>query len=823
MSRLSAGRGGASERRAPRKSVTLVPKSLVIVESPAKARTINRYLGRDFSVEASMGHVRDLPKKKLGVDLKNRFQPTYELIPGKEKVIKTLRSAARGVDSIYIATDPDREGEAIGWHLSEALSDNNRKFFRVLFNEITQKAVRQAFDRPGEIDSRLVDAQQARRILDRLVGYKISPLLWQKVRRGTSAGRVQTAALRLVVEREREIEAFESREYWTLTANLSASQPPPFDARLQKFKGKKIEVSNGEQAQEIVQALDGASFTVETVTTKEKKRNPVPPFITSKLQQEASRKLRFPVKKTMRVAQSLYEGIKLGQEGSIGLITYMRTDSLRVSNDALGEVRSYIAQNYGERYLPAKARYFRSRKDAQDAHEAIRPTSSARRPEEIRQFLGDDEFKLYKLIWQRFVASQMRAALLDQTVVEIAAGPYLFRASGSVLKFDGFLKVYEEGRDDKTEEEPAASLPPLTRGEVLQLNKLLPEQHFTQPPPRFTEATLVKALEEKGIGRPSTYAAILTTIQDREYTVRKEGRFRPTDLGLVVNDLLVASFADLFDIQYTARMEKELDEIEQGKIPWIKALQDFYGKFATDLNQARDRMKVKEEETGESCDKCGKSLVIRWGRHGRFVACSGFPACKNTRELVVRAEDSDRPAESGEEAPKESCPTCGKPMALRKGRFGPFLACTGYPQCKTTRKPGTTGSDQATPAQTLLEEKCPRCSSPLAVRQGRYGEFTACSDYPKCRYVKRKTLEVACPQPDCGGEIVERKSRRGKTFYGCDQYPKCRFVLWYKPIKKACPQCDAGFVLERTTKKQGILHYCHDESCDFRESAESPA
>ena len=803
----------------PQESVTLVPKSLVIVESPAKARTINRYLGKDFSVEASMGHVRDLPKKKLGVDLDNRFQPTYELIPGKEKVIRALKSAARGVDSIYIATDPDREGEAIGWHLSEALSDNNRKFFRVLFNEITQKAIRQAFDRPGEIDYRLVDAQQARRILDRLVGYKISPLLWKKVRRGTSAGRVQTAALRLVVEREREIEAFESREYWTLTANLSASQPPPFEARLQKFKRKKIEVSNQEQAQEIVQALDGASFTVETVTNKEKKRNPVPPFITSKLQQEASRKLRFPVKKTMRVAQSLYEGTTLGQEGSIGLITYMRTDSLRVSNDALAEVRTYIDQNYGKQYLPPKARYYRSRKDAQDAHEAIRPTSVARRPEEIRKFLSGDEFKLYKLIWQRFVASQMQAALLDQTVVEIAAGPYLFRTSGSVMKFDGFLKVYEEGRDDKTEEEPATSLPPLTRGEALRLNNLLPEQHFTQPPPRFTEATLVKALEDKGIGRPSTYAAILTTIQDREYTERKEGRFRPTDLGLVVNDLLVASFADLFDIQYTARMEKELDEIEQGKIPWIKALQDFYGKFVTDLDQARNRMKLTEEQTGEICDKCGKPLVIKWGRHGRFVACSGFPACKNTRELVAKAGDPNGPAESEEEAPQESCPSCGKPMALRSGRFGRFLACTGYPQCKTTRKLGTTGSGQTPAAQTLLEENCPRCDNPLAVRQGRYGEFTACSDYPKCRYVRRKTLEVACPQSDCSGEIVERKSRRGKIFYGCDQYPKCRFVLWNKPIKKACPQCSAGFVLEKTTRKQGTLHYCHDESCDFRESA----
>lgn len=819
----------SSERRALQESVTLVPKSLVIVESPAKARTINRYLGKDFTVKASMGHVRDLPKKALGVDPKNRFQPTYELIPGKEKVIQSLKSAAQGVEFVYIATDPDREGEAIGWHLSEALSESDEKykFFRVLFNEITQKAIRQAFDRPGEIDSRLVDAQQARRILDRLVGYKISPLLWQKVRRGTSAGRVQTAALRLVVEREREIEAFESREYWTLTANLSASQPPPFEARLQKFKRKNIKVTGEEQAQEIVRALDGASFTVESVTTKEKKRNPVPPFITSKLQQEAARKLRFPVKKTMRVAQSLYEGIKLGQEGSIGLITYMRTDSLRVSNDALNEVRTYIAQNYGKQYLPAKARFFRSRKDAQDAHEAIRPTSAARRPEEIRGFLSDDEFKLYKLIWQRFAASQMRAALLDQTVVEIAAGPYLFRVSGSVLKFDGFLKVYEEGRDDKTEEEePATSLPALNQGEVLQLNKLLPEQHFTQPPPRYTEATLVKVLEEKGIGRPSTYAAILTTIQDREYTVKKEGRFRPTDLGLVVNDLLVASFADLFDIQYTARMEKELDEIEQGKVPWIKALQDFYGKFVTDLNQARDQMKdirKMEEPTGESCEKCGKPLVIKWGRHGRFVACSGFPACKNTREIAPNTGDPAPTEESGKASSQESCPNCGKPMALKRGRYGPFLACTGYPQCKTTRKMETTGPGQPPAAQPLLEENCPRCGNPLALRQGRFGEFTACSNYPECRYVKKKTLEVACPQPDCGGEIVERKSRRGKTFYGCDRYPDCRFVLWNKPIKKACPQCGAGFVLEKVTKKQGILHTCHDPSCDFQESAETVA
>lgn len=773
-----------------------------------------------------MGHVRDLPKKELGVDLKNQFQPTYQLIPGKEKVINSLKSAARGVELVYIATDPDREGEAIGWHLSEALSESDEKykFFRVLFNEITQKAIQQAFDRPGEIDSRLVDAQQARRILDRLVGYKISPLLWKKVRRGTSAGRVQTAALRLVVEREREIEAFESKEYWTLTANFSASQPPSFEARLQKFERKNIKVTSEKQALEIIRALDGSSFTVENITTKEKKRNPVSPFITSKLQQEAARKLRFSVKKTMAVAQRLYEGIELGKEGSIGLITYMRTDSLRVSNDALAEVRTYISQNYGKQYLPAKARYYRSRKDAQDAHEAIRPTSAARRPEEIRSFLSNDEFKLYKLIWQRFVASQMQAALLDQTVVEIAPGPYLFRASGSILKFDGFLKVYEEGRDDKVEgEEAAISLPSLTQGETLKLNKLLPEQHFTQPPPRFTEATLVKVLEEKGIGRPSTYAAILSTIQDREYAAKKEGRFRPTDLGLVVNDLLVASFADLFDIQYTARMEKELDDIEQGKVPWIEALQNFYKKFDTDLTQARNQMKdirKMEEQTGESCEKCGKPLVIKWGRHGKFVACSGYPACKNTREIMPNSGDPNPTNESEKTHSKETCPNCGKPMALKRGRYGPFLSCTDYPQCKTTRKLGATGSEQPPAPETLLKENCPQCGHPLAIKHGRFGEFTACSSYPKCKYVKRKTLEVTCPQTNCGGEIVERRSRRGKIFYGCDQYPKCRFILWNKPIKKACPQCGSAFVLEKTTKNQAILHYCHDPSCDFQDSAE---
>ena len=798
-------------------------KSLVIVESPAKAKTINRYLGKDFTVKASMGHVRDLPKKGLGVDLENQFQPTYELIPGKEKIVKELKSAARSVDSVYIATDHDREGEAIGWHLSEALSSKKLKFYRVAFNEITKKAIQQAFKNPREIDLNLVDAQQARRILDRLVGYKISPLLWDKVRRGTSAGRVQTVALRLIVEREKEICAFQSKEYWTVTANLSTHQPPPFGARLQKCEGKNLEISNEKQAQEIIKELKGACFVVKKVTTKKKKRNPVPPFITSKLQQEAARKLHFSVKKTMVVAQHLYEGIALGKQGSIGLITYMRTDSLRVSPDALTEVRKAIRQSYGNQYLPEKPVFYRSRKEAQDAHEAIRPTSTTRHPEEIKTFLSVDEYKLYKLIWQRFVASQMNPALFDQTVAEIGVGLYLFKASGSVLRFDGFLKVYEEGTDEKEEEAESRtdSLPSLTKDEVLTLEQVIPQQHFTKPLPRFSEATLVKMLEEKGIGRPSTYVAILTTIQDREYVIRSEGKFLPTELGLIVNDLLVASFSDLFDIQYTARMEKELDEIEEGKIRWIKALKDFYRKFNADLKQAHKQMKdIKkmEEPAGENCEKCGAPLVIKWGRHGKFMACSGYPDCKNTRELASTVMDGTGSAETEGQAVKVTCENCGKPMALKRGRFGQFLACTGYPDCKTTKKLLPSVSGKPSVPEVQLEEVCPQCGKNLVIKHGRFGEFTACSNYPECKFVKKRTLGVSCPESDCSGEIVERRSRRGRVFYGCDQYPKCRFTLWNKPINKACPKCGAAFVLEKVTKKQGIVHTCNSHMCGYQES-----
>lgn len=799
-------------------------KSLVIVESPAKAKTINKYLGPEYSVMASLGHVRDLPKKGLGVDLKNQFEPTYEIIPGKEKVIKELKAAAKGTTSIYIATDPDREGEAIGWHLAEELSARTRKVYRVMFNEITQKAVKEAFRNPGAIDSRLVDAQQARRIVDRLVGYKISPLLWKKVRRGTSAGRVQSVALRLVVEREREIRAFVSKEYWSITANFSGHHPPPFDAALQKASGKNIEIDNADQSQEIVRRLEHARFVVDSVKKTEKKRNPVPPFITSKLQQEASRKLRFPVKKTMMVAQRLYEGIELGGEGSVGLITYMRTDSTRVSDDALADVRSYIGTSFGADYLPEKSVYYRSKKDAQDAHEAIRPTSTSYNPDEIRHYLSPDQYKLYKLIWQRFVASQMRPALFDQTSVEISADKYLFKATGSVMKFDGFLKVYAEGKDEKDEEDEELEhkLPVLVEGEVLKLNKLVPEQHFTQPPPRFTEATLVKTLEERGIGRPSTYAAILTTIQDREYVVRQEGKFSPTELGFIINDLLVASFADIFDVQYTARMEEELDEIEEGKIAWTQALQEFYEKFEADLKTAGEHMtniKALEEKTDETCEKCGSPMVIKWGRHGKFMACSGYPECKNTREI------SRESAASGDGKPEveqieETCENCGRPMTLKRGRFGQFLACTGYPECKTTRKLAASGSGRLSIPDVPLEEQCPQCGRHLVLKHGRFGEFTACSAYPECKYVKKKTLGIACPQPACKGELVERKSRRGKIFYGCDQYPNCEFTAWNKPVSKPCPQCGAGYLLEKTTKKQGTIHYCNAETCDYKETVE---
>ena len=823
-------------------------KNLVIVESPAKAKTIGKYLGPDYRVMASIGHIKDLPSKGLGVDVNNNFEPTYEVIPdakkrNNRKVISELKSAAKEAEAIYLAADPDREGEAICQHLAEEIVPKRPKkpHFRVMFNEITKRAVQEAFKEPKQIDAHLVDAQQARRVLDRLVGYKVSPLLCRTIGGRLSAGRVQSVALRMVVEREREIEKFVKTEYWTVAANLSSKLPPAFDARLVRVGELSVKVSNfdaevkkteiliGDEAtaKGIVEEAERQQFNVSEVTTKERRRNPVPAFITSKLQQEASRKLSFPVKKAMQVAQKLYEGVELGAEGSVGLITYMRTDSTRVSEAALAEAREFITTQYGPAYLPEKAIHYRSKKDAQDAHEAIRPTDVARTPESIARYLGKDELKLYRLIWQRFVASQMNPAVYDQTTIDIEAGRFLFRATGSVLKFDGFLRVYEEGRDEKVEddEEAARKLPLVAKGEELKLNAVTPEQHFTEPPPRYTEATLVKALEEKGIGRPSTYAAIMTTIQDREYVERVESRFHPTALGMTVNDLLVeGGFDDLFNESYTARMEEELDEIGEGKLAWTAALGEFYEKFARDLKAFESYVKGRKQQaipTDEKCENCGSPMVIKLGRFGQFLACTNYPECRTTREVSKPAgADGDGAkadgADGASESVEETCELCQKPMAMKRGRFGPFLGCTGYPECRNIRRVSKkTGA--VAPAPVPIEgETCPVDGAQLVRRHGPYGEFISCANYPTCKYIKRETTGVACPRPGCKGEIVVKKSKRGKYFYGCSEYPKCDTVYWDKPVTEPCPKCNAPFVLEKTTKK-GTTRSCAREDCDYKE------
>ena len=677
-------------------------KGLVIVESPAKAKTIQKYLGKGYTVEASLGHVKDLPKSNLGVDIENDFDTEYIVIPGKEKVVTKLKKLAISADKIYLAPDPDREGEAIAAHLAEELGNGSSKkkkkkkdkddeegerIRRVTFNEITKRAVQEAFEHPRDIDRNLVDAQQARRVLDRLVGYQVSPLLWDKVRRGLSAGRVQTVALRLIVDREREIKAFEKKEYWTIDAHLS--KPPAFDARFLGKGEEKIEVPNAEEAEKIRVALEKADWLVRSVDRKERRRNAAPPFTTSKLQQDASRKLRFSVKRAMMIAQRLYEGVELGEEGSVGLITYMRTDSTRVSPDAIAEVRNYIGTEYGANYLPEQPNTYKEKKEAQAAHEAIRPTSVMRHPDQIKQYLKEDEHKVYKLIWQRFVGSQIMPAVFDQTTVDIDAKSgsdiFWFRVTGSVLKFDGFLKVYEESKEGKDEEDEELKhkLPPLEPGQKLTLKSLKPEQHFTEPPPRYNEASLVKELEERGIGRPSTYATIISTIQERQYVQKLGGKFVPTEIGLVVTDLLVENFRDIFDFQYTARLEEELDEIEEGKEKWTDALADFYKRFEKDLHYAEKHMeniKRMEKPTDEKCERCGSPLVIKWGKHGSFFACSSYDkedpnTCTFTKENPIDLPDLDS-ADLQETSQEEYCENCGRVMVLKRGRFGQFMACT---------------------------------------------------------------------------------------------------------------------------------------------------
>jgi DNA topoisomerase-1 len=818
-----------------------VAKNLVIVESPAKAKTINKYLGRDFQVKASMGHVRDLPKKKLGVDVKKGFDVEYEVLPTRKKVLDELKAAAKEAEAVYLAADPDREGEAICWHLSEALGGRSKKKYRrVVFNEITKKAIQAAFENPVQVDPKKVDAQQTRRILDRLVGYKVSPILWEKVRRGLSAGRVQSVALKLICDREREIKAFVPEEYWTVLAHMAAKEPPVFPANLVKKDGKNIEIVNADEAGAVRKDLEAATFTVQKVQAKERRRYPVPPFITSKLQQEAFKKLRFSVKKTMQVAQRLYEGIDLGEDGSVGLITYMRTDSTRIAADALEAVRGHVASTYGAEYMPDKPIFYKSKKDAQDAHEAIRPTYLDRDPESIKRYLGKDELALYRLIWNRFVASQMKPAVYDETIVDIAAGAYLLRAKGSTLKFKGFLAVYEETpdelrlvkptvepalaqADDSAPEEAGSQLPPLAEGDVLTLNKLDTDQHFTQPPPRFSEASLVKELEENGIGRPSTYASIIATIEAREYMEKREGKLYPTELGFLVTDLLVEHFQDIMNVGYTAEIEKELDEIEEGTDNLLNTLNQFWKKFEKDLKKASKNMenvKAKEEKTDEVCDKCSSPMVIKWGRYGKFLACSNYPECKNTRQMAG-GEGADTP-EVHEDVAKEVCAKCNSPMVLKKGRFGPFLACSRYPECKNTKRlvrgeGGVLQVEQLAP----IDEKCPECGNDLMWRRGRFGAFIACSNYPDCKYIKKKEArEIGMMCPDCGqGQVVERKGRWGRFFYGCKRYPECKFTLYNKPIAGPCPDCGRAYLLEKETKKEGKVVFCGNEACHYRRAA----
>ena len=753
-------------------------KHLVIVESPAKAKTLGKYLGRDYQVKASIGHVVDLPKSKLGVDIENDFETEYTVIHGKNAILNEIKQAAKDKDTIYLAPDPDREGEAIAWHIAQKLGHPKRKNVRrVLFNEITKKAVLDALRHPRDLDQNLFEAQQARRVLDRLVGYRLSPLLWEKVRRGLSAGRVQSVAVRIIVEREREITAFVPEEYWTVEARLEAGQPPLFTARLAEVDGQKVEkqlkLDTRERVDEILRGLDGATWTVAKIEKKERRRHPTPPFITSRLQQEASRKLGFQPSRTMRIAQRLYEGVELGEEGAVGLITYMRTDSTRISGEAIAAVRDYIPQRFGPEYLPAEPNVYRSKKDAQDAHEAIRPTSMEWDPEKVGPHLEREELALYTLVWNRFVASQMASAVYDATSVDIEAATCRFRATGQVLKFDGFIRVYTEGQDDRTpadDEDAEGQLPPLTEGEVVQLHELVPEQHFTQPPPRFTQATLIKELEEKGIGRPSTYASIMGTILNKEYVVEDEQkRLRPTELGGLVTDLLVESFPDVLNVEFTAGMEDELDLIEEGKEPYVAAMRRFWTPFAKDLERAKVEMRdVKREErpTDLVCERCGKPMVIKWGRRGEFLACSGYPECRSTTNFTRDENGKIRPAEP--EVTDEMCEKCGRPMQVRFGRFGKFLGCSGYPECKNVQplfKPVPTGI--------------------------------------KC---------FVCGQ----GELHERRSRRGNTFYSCNRYPDCTFVAWDKPVAEPCPRCAAPFITEKVTKRYGTIRRCVREGCGWQ-------
>jgi DNA topoisomerase-1 len=750
-------------------------KSLVIVESPTKARTIRKYLGPSYIVKASLGHVKDLPKSKMGVALDNDFAPEYKIIQGKKKVLNDLVKSAKQADNVFLALDPDREGEAIAWHIAEEIGENSNLVRRVLFNEITKKGIAQGLKNPQPLNSRRYESQQARRILDRLVGYEISPILWKKIRRGLSAGRVQSVCLRLIVDRDHEIEKFEPEEYWKISAELLGKSPPPFKARYMGVNGRKDKIGDAKTAERIKKDLESSVFTVSNVERKERLRSALPPFITSRLQQEASRRFRFAAKRTMMVAQQLYEGVDIGAEGTVGLITYMRTDSVRLAADAVDDARGFIGETYGTNYLPAKPNVFKSRKGAQEAHEAIRPTSVFFTPGKVGKYLTVDQRRLYRLIWERFVACQMKPAVYDQTTIHISTGQHGLRASGSVLKFRGWLEAIEDtgapplsngNLGEGYEEDELGELPEIGTGDVLRLTGqgVTTEQKFTQAPPRFNEGTLIRELEERGIGRPSTYATILSTIQDRRYVTKEEGRFKPTELGELITDRLVRHFPRILDVDFTASMEESLDKIEEGTENWIKLLGSFYGPFHSDVERALKEMKdIRNlaEETDEVCDLCGKPMVVKWGRNGRFVACSGYPACRNTKEL----EDNQQNVDTSPIDVK--CEVCGKPMIRKRGRFGDFLACSGYPECRATR------------------------SLPTG---------------------------IPCPRPGCLGELTQRRTKRSRVFYGCSEYKRsqCDFVVWGSPVNEPCPNCGARFLVATAQRKGGQILSCVAEGCGYK-------
>lgn len=751
-----------------------MPKSVVIVESVAKTKTIKKFLGDQYEVLSSVGHIKDLPKGSLGIDIEDSFQPHYITIRGKGKVLAALKKAASSAEQVLIATDPDREGEAIAWFIFEEIKTKAHNIHRILFNEITESAVREAIKNPLQININKVEAQKARRVLDRLVGYQVSPLLWQTIYSGLSAGRVQSVALRLIVEREREISKFVPQEYWTISAELQGQKSEPFISNLIKIADKKPEIKNEATALNIVEDLKKKNFAVKDISKKKVARKPAPPFTTSTMQQEAARRLGYTSKRIMSIAQQLYEGIELGAEGSVGLITYMRTDSTRIAAEAIAAVRDYIATGFGVEYVPNKPNYYKVKSSAQDAHEAIRPTSMKREPRKIKKYLTADQFKLYELIWNRFVASQMADAQLLQTTIDINAGKlknntvsddYLFRTTGSIITFRGFLQAYEDFADngnDKNDELPKSNIPEnLTINEILKLLNLIPKQHFTKPPARFTESSLVKELDTLGIGRPSTYALIISTLLARKYVEKDKRQIVPTELGITVNDILIQNFPEIFSTKFTAKMEDELDKIETDEKDFITVMQDFYQPFKQALDSTGSKKEIIRDslikDTEEKCPQCGKPLIVRWGRNGKFIGCSGYPDCRYTKPIAGEEVHTD-----------EICDKCGKPMVVKNGRFGRFLACSGYPDCSN---------------------------------------------------IKAFSIGIACPKENCNGNIVERRTKRGKIFYGCSNYPTCDFASWYQPVAKKCESCGANYLEKRYNKSIGNYLYCPKCKATYEQEA----